>query len=966
VRRLTGSRAGEPHDARRESIEFLALEYAPIGMALVDPDGRWLHVNRAVCEITGYSDSQLRGLTSRELTHPDDVDADRRQQAQLLTGDIRSYRIEQRCLRRDGSVVWVRLYVSLAQGDAAEAPYLIVQIEDISAERKARRALAQSEALLSAIIEHAPAGIMVRGVDGRYLRGNAYAAETLGVPTDQIPGRTPEEFFPAEVAREIRDHDAAVLESGMPVSEELTVKRASGTQRTYESLKYPIRDAAGEIVGLGSFALDITEQKRVEERYRDAQALARFGSWELDVSADRLRWSDELCNIVGVPLGTAPTYEEFVAYVHPDDRAALRAAVQGAWEGSFSASEYRIVRPDGEIRHVHMRRFGRRDDDGTVVELWGTTQDITERVLAEESLRSARERSLAIISGMREGYALTIDGQIIEINDSLCRLTGFSREELVGARMPFPFWPPHLRDDTLAARDRVLANEGGTFEVTLQRKDGSLFDGEIVAQPARNADGSLVGFVNTLRDISEAKRHRAELEHERTALREAQQLARLGSWDYDIVNNRPGRWSTELWRILALEPQQVAPPLEDFMAMIHPDDRERIAAQIAQSLADPQPFAGEFAMIAADGRELRVAFRAEVTRDEAGQPVGAYGTVQDITERANREREEAAVREIAQLVAQAAGPAAVFSRVAVEVRDLFAAHTGAIARFDEAAGSAVLVNMASREGADLAVEEFSLDGPTASAAVYRTGLPARVEQAQAGDDPAAAVTIAAGITGAVAAPITVGGRLWGCLAVAFAGRAIPVDAEHRLGRLADLVGMAIANAEAWEALSHQATTDALTGLANRRAFEEELHAELSRARRYGRELSLVMLDLDEFKAVNDTHGHQVGDRVLAEFGRRLIAHAREGELVARIGGEEFAWLLPESDGDAAVQAAERLRSAVESEPVEGVGTVTVSAGICVAEPGIAEGELVRLADRALYAAKRAGRNAVRVHSGSLR
>ncbi len=574
----------------------------------------------------------------------------------------------------------------------------------------------------------------------------------------------------------------------------------------------------------------------------------------------------------------------------------------------------------------------------------------------ERDLRAARERAQAILAGMREGYALTVHGEIIEVNDALCRMTGFGRDELIGARTPFPFWPPAMLEDTLALRDRIVAAEGGTFELKVMRKDGSFFDGEVTAEPARKADGTLLGFVNTLRDISEAKRHRVELERERHALQEAQQLARLGSWSYDVLSNRPGTWSPELWRMLALEPQATAPALPAFLAMIHAEDRDRVALRIAQAMAAREPFVDEFRMIAADGRELRVGFRAEPELDAQGTRIGAYGTIQDITERANREREEIAVREIAQLVAQAAGPEAVFEHVARQVCEVFGGHSGVVVRFDEQRGRAVFVNAVTRDGSAISGTELDLEGESAPARVYRTKAASRTGGARTtGHEPDFAPVVAQ-ISDAVAAPITVAGRVWGCLAASFSEHRAPGDTEQRLERFADLVGMAIANAEAWEALSHQATTDSLTGLANQRVFRERLEAEVERARRYGRHLALVLLDLDRFKAINDTYGHQTGDRVLMEVGRRLAAQARGAELVARIGGEEFAWLLPETDREAAVLAAERMRRTIESAPFDHVGALTVSSGVCAMENGLDADDLVRLADRALYWAKDGGRN----------
>ena len=145
-------------------------------------------------------------------------------------------------------------------------------------------------------------------------------------------------------------------------------------------------------------------------------------------------------------------------------------------------------------------------------------------------------------------------------------------------------------------------------------------------------------------------------------------------------------------------------------------------------------------------------------------------------------------------------------------------------------------------------------------------------------------------------------------------RAPTPDGAERLTPHADLVGLAVANARAHEQLVALARTDALTGLANHRAFRERLESDAARARRTGFPVSLVIVNLDRFKRVNDTWGHQAGDAVLREVARRLQASARRGDLPARIGGEELAWLLPDTGLPAARDAAERLRRAIGERP----------------------------------------------------
>ncbi len=166
-----------------------------------------------------------------------------------------------------------------------------------------------------------------------------------------------------------------------------------------------------------------------------------------------------------------------------------------------------------------------------------------------------------------------------------------------------------------------------------------------------------------------------------------------------------------------------------------------------------------------------------------------------------------------------------------------------------------------------------------------------------------------------------------------------------------------------EALRQLATRDSLTGLLNRREFDRILQEEEERAARFGDPVALVMLDLDHFKAINDAHGHPVGDQVLRETARRFTASVRTVDRVARLGGEEFALVLIETDRHAAAEVAERVVAAIRSAPVitaDGLAVeITVSAGVAALPEDVPNAaELVITTDKALYAAKTAGRNRV--------
>jgi diguanylate cyclase (GGDEF)-like protein len=181
--------------------------------------------------------------------------------------------------------------------------------------------------------------------------------------------------------------------------------------------------------------------------------------------------------------------------------------------------------------------------------------------------------------------------------------------------------------------------------------------------------------------------------------------------------------------------------------------------------------------------------------------------------------------------------------------------------------------------------------------------------------------------------------------------------------LAAQAAISIENADLHHMVRRQAVTDELTGLFNHRHFQEVLSAEVERARRYGHPLALIMLDLDNFKDVNDTHGHMQGDRVLREVARVLRETARDVDEPARYGGEELAVVLPQTDLGGAHHFGERVRRAIEALEIrrvdgQGVLRVTASVGVAALAPGssMEKDELVIAADAALYRAKRAGRN----------
>lgn len=210
----------------------------------------------------------------------------------------------------------------------------------------------------------------------------------------------------------------------------------------------------------------------------------------------------------------------------------------------------------------------------------------------------------------------------------------------------------------------------------------------------------------------------------------------------------------------------------------------------------------------------------------------------------------------------------------------------------------------------------------------------------------------------VAVPIRLDGRVWGALAAGTGGRT-PDEAVDVLTPFAELMTLALATDASHRRLAELAATDELTGLANRRAFDAALARACRTADRDGAPMSVAFIDIDRFKQVNDRLGHRVGDEVLAEVARRLRRAARVDDVVARVGGEEFGWILPGLDASWATVALERARRAVSAAPVGGAGHLTVSAGVADLHAAGSPTRMLELADAMLYRAKADGRDAVR-------
>ncbi|MCJ7544077.1 MAG: diguanylate cyclase [Phycisphaerae bacterium] len=226
----------------------------------------------------------------------------------------------------------------------------------------------------------------------------------------------------------------------------------------------------------------------------------------------------------------------------------------------------------------------------------------------------------------------------------------------------------------------------------------------------------------------------------------------------------------------------------------------------------------------------------------------------------------------------------------------------------------------------------------------------------------------------VVVPLRVGGfdgsddkQRWAYMCMCCTTEASPMASRdvlrYKAGLIQEVLGANLTNAVLYKIARLQGEVDSLTGACTRRVLEDKLQAEFERAVRYGHPFCLVVVDIDEFKKINDQFGHAAGDRALRDLADTMRQHSRVTDTLGRYGGDEFVWLLPETGAEAAVAGVSRLRQHIQSQPADGRPPITVSCGVAEWSGSAKDSatEVLRRADAAMYEAKRSGRNRVEVY-----
>jgi PAS domain S-box-containing protein len=265
----------------------------------------------------------------------------------------------------------------------------------------------------------------------------------------------------------------------------------------------------------------------------DAQRIAKLGSWAWDLETGLVTWSPQLHEIYGVKEGMfAGTVEDFISRLHPDDRDSVAATIKSSLDaGTRFNSHERIIRPDGEIRHLESYGEVIRNSDGEAMQMLGICQDVTSQKTADDALRESEEQIRRLVNGIHDYAIFMLDpsGRIVSWNAGAARIKQYTREEILGKHVS-QFYTPEERASNLPGHALKTAAREGRYEGEgwRVRQDGTRFWANVVIDAIYDASGKLIGFGKITRDVTEKREAMLALEQARDQLAQAQKMETIG------------------------------------------------------------------------------------------------------------------------------------------------------------------------------------------------------------------------------------------------------------------------------------------------------------------------------------------------------------------------------------------------------------------------------------------------------
>jgi diguanylate cyclase (GGDEF)-like protein/PAS domain S-box-containing protein len=727
-----------------------------------------------------------------------------------------------------------------------------------------------------------------------------------------------------------------------------------------------------------------------------------------------------------LPAGVEPA-AAWVAAVHPDDRGIRARLEADLAAGRGGTVEYRVVGLDGRTRVVRHRGLPRgRDARGRPL-FYGLIADVTaerevrdHEVRLEAALRASDRRHRSILASMSEGVVVRdAAGRLVTCNESAQRIMGMTPDELDRRVWLDPPWHTLREDGSVVRRGETPAETTAALGAAqlgavlgIVRPDGRTTWLSVNTAPMRDhGQGTVTSFTDiTAAKLAEDARRTSEararmLAAEQAALRRIAEAVARGA-ETQVVFERvseeiadllgvercslyrfdrggtvslsgawrmPGASGPDVGYVLDLEldsavrrvlhgarPARVTP---DGGAVAWPDLGERVAAPVrvgASVWGAVVVIAPPGVAVPADAEE-----RLERFADLVALAIGGAEARDAVARHVERQEALRVVSECA----LALGLHDALAEVAEIVADVLEVDLVGISELDAASGDLVLRAQSGAAGLEPGVR-MPLASPSLAGHAVAMKDAVLVEDfaADARFVRGAAATQAGARSGA-AAPIAGPTGPWGAIgAYARETAAFGQDDLAFVAAAATIVAAAVERDRAEDAMRHQALHDALTGIANRTLLLDRLRHALDRAGRTRRRVAVAFVDLDHFKHLNDTAGHEVGDRLLVACARRLVEAVRPGDTVARLGGDEFAVVCEDIAGEGeALALGERLLTAVSGPFALGDGVaIGASVGVALRSGGDDPSEALRDADTAMYRAKAAGRGRVELFDVAMR
>ncbi len=517
------------------------------------------------------------------------------------------------------------------------------------------------------LVDSIPALIHTARPDGCIDYFNKRWLEYFGATLEQVAGWNWTAFVHPEDVEGIVAKWRACLASGEVFEYETRVRRADGEYRWMFHCKVPLRDRRGNIVKWYGSSLDVDERKTAEEAVRrskaylaEAQRLSQTGSFGWKPDTGEIVWSDETYRIFEYDRSVKPTIDSVVRRVQPEDRSDFEEVINRALAGATDFERaYRLLLPDGRVKHVHAIAHVLRDASGNR-EFVGAVTDITERKRAEEDLR-ASERKYRHLVDTTPAFIHTAlpDGSLDFLSRGWLEYGGLPQTDFLDWRWTAAIHPEDVEGFADKWRAALASGEPFVAESRVRRADGEYRWFLQRNVPLRDETGKIVKWYGTGIDIEERKRAEEargalsrDLQESKAKLEEAQRITHVGYWEWDILTDRVN-WSDETYRIYGMQPQERPMDIAACQEKIYSEDWQR---GMEEALGDRARFNAECRVIRPTG-EVRIAhFQGDVKRDASGQPYHMFGTVQDITERKQAEdkicEQETELRQILDLAPQ--------------------------------------------------------------------------------------------------------------------------------------------------------------------------------------------------------------------------------------------------------------------------------------------------------------------------